>query len=716
MNNLAGLYNIQGRYEKAEPLYHQTLELSKKILGKNHPNTLTSMHNLAWLYIFQRKYDLAQHLIYERFQHVNAYWEKLLAGSPEKQRLYFVSQEREADNLMLSLALQLQTPLHTIAFSWERKGLLLSISSQFHRDVWQNEAPKVRQLFDQLAESRRILAHTTFSSEEKNAQVQQQRIKELQEKIHSLELEMAQLSPKFSSHIRKVSLQELRSSLKPKEALVDYLVFQCWNWEKKKWGEKWVLATIVLPEAEHLVSLGSFVEIEEAIGQYRQEVQKPRGTEEAKRLSQKLYSRLWQPLVPFVQGKERLYVVPDGALHLLPFSALCDEKGEYLPQSFSLEILSSPREVVASSPSKKSSRAVVFAGPDYNAEPLVSKQGEKTTSSHLDKLRFSFLPQAEAEGKKTAALLQASGFECSLNLDKEASKERLFQLRSPQILHIATHGFFLENLYAEKLNKEEMNRQTSNTRMQIPSFGKSSSPLQSNILKDIIDPLTLCGLALAGANTDKESGLLMALEVLALELTDTDLVVLSACETGVGKITESEGVSSLRHAFQKAGAKAVLSTLWATEDEANQEFMTRFYQYFFHGLRPQAALRQVQNEFIHHKHYNHPRYWACFVLTGTDKNFPQRSQSLQELSIKKNSSLQELPTQPIEPSPKPGRNTKPSSKMPDALPSSPFQSWIAILFYFACICSLVAFLVSRPEKSAPRVTRRYKSFPKRKKF
>ncbi|MCH8078051.1 MAG: CHAT domain-containing protein, partial [SAR324 cluster bacterium] len=115
---------------------------------------------------------------------------------------------------------------------------------------------------------------------------------------------------------------------------------------------------------------------------------------------------------------------------------------------------------------------------------------------------------------------------------------------------------------------------------------------------------------------DGTDGILTAMEVLSMDLAGTRLVVLSACETGLGDIKQGEGVYGLRRAFQEAGAAAVLSTLWQVDDDGTQAFMTRFYTLFLEGKGAQESARAVQREFIASSRWAHPFYWAPFVMVG----------------------------------------------------------------------------------------------------
>jgi hypothetical protein len=186
----------------------------------------------------------------------------------------------------------------------------------------------------------------------------------------------------------------------------------------------------------------------------------------------------------------------------------------------------------------------------------------------------------------------------------------------PRPLHIASHGFFLDRLPNTTTAGTRGSDPFSNKRNQFTVAGQQGSALPA--LKPG-DPLLRSGIALAGANLntaseDGDDGLLTALEAEGLNLDGTRLVVLSACETGVGSLREGEGVYGLRRAFFLAGARALLTTLWSVDDAATRRFMERFYELYLDGMPARQALRTVQREFQSREHDSHPVYWAPFHL------------------------------------------------------------------------------------------------------
>src|SRR5258706_16478368 len=179
-----------------------------------------------------------------------------------------------------------------------------------------------------------------------------------------------------------------------------------------------------------------------------------------------------------------------------------------------------------------------------------------------------------------------------------ATESAIKQATAPRILHLATHGFFLS--------------------------GNSTPTGERGSLEN---PLLRSGLALAGANLrngGKDDGILTALEASGLNLWGTKLVVLSACDTGVGEIRNGEGVYGLRRAFVLAGAESLVMSLWPVSDYTTRQLMSHYYQNLKQGVGRGDALRLVQLEMLRHDPKLHPFYWANFIQSGEWANLDGR--------------------------------------------------------------------------------------------
>jgi CHAT domain-containing protein len=221
--------------------------------------------------------------------------------------------------------------------------------------------------------------------------------------------------------------------------------------------------------------------------------------------------------------------------------------------------------------------------------------------------KFTPLAGAEHESKNVAGLL---GGDCVLRLGKDAREAELKAARSPRVLHLATHGFFLSDLEFKDTNSLSAGLWQQN----FPARTKEN---------DWENPLVRCGIALAGANHARqitnavaEDGLLTGFEASLLNLQGTELVILSACDTGSGEVKIGEGVMSLRRAFRIAGAESVLASHWTVSDKATTQLMTEFMRRWRSGEPRAQAWREAQLSLLHSKDFSNPYFWAAFTLTG----------------------------------------------------------------------------------------------------
>ncbi|MGA2658128.1 MAG: CHAT domain-containing protein [Verrucomicrobiota bacterium] len=224
--------------------------------------------------------------------------------------------------------------------------------------------------------------------------------------------------------------------------------------------------------------------------------------------------------------------------------------------------------------------------------------------------RFPPLPGAEAEARSVAKLL---GGECVLRVGPDAREGELKAAVSPRVLHLATHGFFLPDQEFKRTNA------LGDAFLLSPGL----APWSRQPGGDWENPMVRCGLALAGANhagqitnAVAEDGLLTGLEASLLNLQGTELVILSACDSGIGDVRIGEGVVSLRRAFRIAGAQTVLASHWRVSDKATGLLMTEFIRCWRSGEPRAKAWREAQLSLLQSKDFSNPCFWASFTLTG----------------------------------------------------------------------------------------------------
>ena len=315
------------------------------------------------------------------------------------------------------------------------------------------------------------------------------------------------------------------------------------------------------------------------------------------------YQRFFKALKPYTGGISNLYFSADGVYQKLNLYTLYDPASQrYLLESTTISQLNSLNDL----PEPKANPAnagqsALFGFPDYELKHTESPaSADPTLASRAVFQDIPELPGTKQETEAINNLLNSAGQKASLYLGTQATEEQVKALNSPLILHIATHGFFLPD---EDFKDDK-------------TLGFSTMQARQN-------PLLRSGLLMAGAAARQSSvlkqddGILTAYEASLLNLQHTDLVTLSACETGLGDLVNGQGVYGLQRAFLTAGARSVMMSLWVVDDEATQQLMTSFYKNYLQQQAPagkREALRKAQLEVK--KRYPHPYHWGAFVLIG----------------------------------------------------------------------------------------------------
>jgi CHAT domain-containing protein len=337
-----------------------------------------------------------------------------------------------------------------------------------------------------------------------------------------------------------------------------------------------------------------------------------------------LRRKVWEPLARALpEGTRRLFLAPDGELSRLPFEAIRETDGKYLVERLAISYLSSGRDLAPlPRPSERADTALVLADPDYDSldgkPTAATPPGGDEKRSGLGRARRLAGFTAEA-GIVEKLLGERRGWRLESKREKEASEEALAQAPRPRLVYCITHGFFLEDVERPKLPEgRKLGLANVGTgRWPAPEVGP--------------EPRLRSGLVLAGANRWQEriqkglsDGWLTALEVEKLDLWGTELVVLSACDTGRGEVQVGEGVLGLRRAFQIAGAECVLASLWPVPDTQTGALMSDCLRRWLDGAPPANALRAAQLALIRQLRDSKeeklrdapPLYWAGFICHG----------------------------------------------------------------------------------------------------
>ncbi|MEZ4451395.1 MAG: CHAT domain-containing protein [Nannocystaceae bacterium] len=402
-----------------------------------------------------------------------------------------------------------------------------------------------------------------------------------------------------------VSLDEIRARLPDQGALVEIAVYRPNDPRRsgKDQGADRRYVAFVLPKSGPVaaVPLAGAAEIDALVTDLQRALASPRG--EFRGPAKALHEATIAKVAPHLGGAAHLVIAPDGALNLVPFAALVDEKGEFLIERYTITYAASGRELTRASEGPGAATPPVLVGaPAYDDPGAGARVPEGTRKA----LRFSPLPGTAQEVKALAAVVPGA----TLKSGGDAGEAEIKAIERPLLLHVATHGFFLAGT-SDALAGARALEYDAGT----PDAGAAATPPAWSPPQN---PLLRSGLALAGANArvGRDDGILTALEVTSMDLRGTELVVLSACETGVGEVEGGEGVYGLRRALTIAGARAQVMSLWKVDDAATRDLMVGFYKKLAAGEGRGAALREAQRALLGDPKRAHPYYWAAFIPSG----------------------------------------------------------------------------------------------------
>jgi CHAT domain-containing protein len=631
--NIANVYISEGQYTKGLELDQRALDVLETAAGPYHSLTLLALVNLARTYAatgdiahaaeYQARYDGAL----EKNIELN-----LDLGS-EREKLAYVRSASEDTDRTLSLCIE-QAPDNQAACDLaalvvlQRKGRVLDAMSGNLSALRQRLNAEDRKLLDDLGQINAKLAALSLSGPGKTTPDEhRKRLAALQEEKEKAEGAISGRSGEFRAQSQAVTLTAVRAAIPPQAALIEFAVYRPFDPkgenEMLAYGEARYAAYILRSQGDaQWKDLGPAKEIDAAVMAIRQALRDPHA--DVRQPARALDKKVMQPLRALTGNATQLLVSPDGALNLVPMEALIDGQDHYLIERYSISYLSSGRDLLRMQVARQSKSGPLVVADPFFGEPVADrpatadleqtrvaggKRRSVTTGEDLSSVYFAPLSGTAQE----ARAIKIRFPEATVLTAQQATKAALMQADAPLILHIATHGFFLQDEGAR----------TAPPAADAP--GSGTRAIRASV--KIENPLLRSGLALAGANLTKggdDDGILTALEASGLNLWGTKLVTLSACDTGVGEVKNGEGVYGLRRAFVLAGAETLVMTLWPVSDYVTREVMTAYYTGLKQGLGRREALRQAQLAMLKRQGRGHPFYWASFIQSGEWKNLAGR--------------------------------------------------------------------------------------------
>ena len=626
--NLGLLYQDLGKYQQAQEYIERAVALRKRTLGTNHPDYAYSLYSQAVLYHKLGAFDRAEPVFREAarqyIRQIRTYFPSL--SEKEKSAFYqriepvlHALRDFVIDRVVNQTQTDTETKQELLADFYDlqlvTKAILLNASNKIRTAILSSEDAGLIERYQQWTSSKETLARLyTLTKEE--WQQQPGRIDSLEERANELEKELSRRSTAFANDLesKNVTWRDVQGRLQPEEVAVEMIRVE------KDDSLVFYVALGITPTAEAptIVVLPEGKRMENRNFLYYQNAIDFSIADE---LSYDLY---WKPLQSlFPPGTETVYLAPDGVYNKISLNSLLNVRTRrFLIEESNVRRVSSTRELTQERPITEDREAYLLGYPTYrlNESPEATPGSpydedtflENTLSASLtpsSRLPFAdglhTLPGTEQEVAYLDQLLRQHQWTTHTYLEDDAREEVLKQVASPRLVHVATHGYFMSDLLPEA------------------GTGVYGVHLQ-NITAN---PLLRSGLLLAGAeqtirqqqqrqpvNWQREDGILTAYEAMNLKLGGTELVVLSACETGLGEIRNGEGVYGLQRAFLIAGANSVLMSLWNVNDRATTELMQLFYRKWLEGEDKFTALRTAQLAMM--KKHRDPYYWGGFVMVG----------------------------------------------------------------------------------------------------
>ncbi|MBI3473851.1 MAG: CHAT domain-containing protein, partial [Candidatus Solibacter usitatus] len=497
---------------------------------------------------------------------------------------------------------------------WIRaRALVLDEMTARQRLVGRDADPELARLHWGLVDERRRLARLVLSAGGENTA---ERIAEAMRRKDRLERDLGDRSVTLRRDLRRgqIGFADVAAQLPPRSALVAFVRFRRDVPAAPK--RAWVAAFVLLSGEEEpvLLPVAEESELEALVRDWRSRIAMAasdplRAGKRAEALmratGERLRRKIWDPLALYLGRAERVFLVPEGALHLVNFAALPTGTDRYLIESGPLlHTLSAERDLVPPESLRRGSNLLAlanpaFSGPSPRRPPGAALRGATPACADLRQVRFGPLPATAGEVREIARLWPDAN---PTVLSGAQASETEFRAQAPgkRIVHVATHGFF-------------QGEQCGASRLVGEAAGQS--------------PLVFSGLALAGANRrqtakeDEEDGMLTAEEIAGLDLEGVEWVVLSGCDTGLGQIRSRDGVFGMRRAFQTAGAATVIMSLWPVEDRAARDWMRALYaNRLSRRLSTAEALREAGRSALQARRQSgrstHPFFWAAFVGAG----------------------------------------------------------------------------------------------------
>ena len=611
LNNIANFYSFLGNYSESILLFTKTLDINRKILGTEHQNYTTSLNNLSLVYsdlgnytsaysYLEEAVDISQKNIISNFSDLpselrESLWEKEYATMFNKRFPSVVFRYKTSESVP-------QLYNKTALFS---KGILLNTNIAIRKLILESGDTELISRYDALAANKSIYEKQL----EKPISERFLDMDSLRSVIQQQEMQLARDSKAYGDYAKNLRLnwKDVQQQLGDQDIAIEFLDFPVYDTD----SIMYVALTLRKGyEYPHMVPLFENRQLKGVSSSIYY-------------TSASLYNLVWKPLEEELSGVKDIYFSPSGELHRIGIEYIPMSKTENICDRYTLHRLSSTRQLAAIQDETKGEKTVLYGGLRYDGKSGDGAQNSVNSTerrslfipqyANVDTLglrgSYEYLPGTKDEADQIASNLKSHSIPYSYYEGNDGTEESFKGLdgTKPRLLHIATHGFYLTEQDALRTD-----------------FARPLMLEEDRHAYHEDKPMTRSGLLLSGCQAaldhqelpaGAEDGILTAQEISKLDLRGLDLVVLSACQTGLGDITSGEGVFGLQRGFKQAGARTIIMSLWKVSDSATRQLMTSFYGHYLSGKSKEQAFRMAQDGLRKQGMPNQKKPdWAAFVM------------------------------------------------------------------------------------------------------
>lgn len=596
--NAAGIYILTGdvyyqmkNYVRAEDFYNQGKGIYEKNFSRSHPEYVKVLSKLAKLNYMKKDFKAAKRNIEESLSKYEAFIKQYFPALSEREKAKYwntIKGDFEFYNTLAFSNLDDFRDLSEKVYNYQllTKALLLSSSIKIRQRIMNSEDEDLKNAYNTWVQTKEKLTNALSMSTQ---QLADNGIdpNALSKEVENLEKTLSARSELFSEGFesKRITYENVQKSLDKNDVAIEMLRFRHFD---HTFTDSVVYVALYVKndnQRPKAIVMPYGNKLESRYFRYY------RNCMTGKIEDAYSYKVFWEPIQKQIGQYATVYLSPDGVYNLVNMEALRTPDERYVIDNSNIVLVSNSKDLYlrkVRTRTQADNTATMFGNPTFYLTASVDKS-------------IPDLPGTEKEVEELQALLKQKGWTTSEYVETSASEERVKEIDNPKIFHIATHGFSPDP-----------------TQSTADQLAENEAALSEN-------PLMKTGLLLKGAgdvlskakyNYNIESGILTAYEAMSLNLDQTDLVVLSACETGLGEVTSGEGVYGLQRAFLVAGAKTLIMSMFKVDDDATQKLVLNFYRKWLNSNNLRQSFIEAKKEL--RAEYPEPIYWGAFMMIGID--------------------------------------------------------------------------------------------------